>query len=99
MEKLKSGGDERQASNLAGVKNIVHTTNVIEVDYIDANYEHDGDDGFAKRGPKGYNGSKARRIVKPGSTKNGNSQNPSGDLPVGDGNSRNKQGCGVPNNT
>lgn len=42
------------------VENIVNTTNVVQVDFIKAEYEERDQAGFKKRAPQGYNGSKAR---------------------------------------
>lgn len=39
------------------------TTNVVKVDYIEGEYDGRGDDGFAKRMPKGYSGGRRNRSV------------------------------------
>ena len=38
-----------------------NTTNIVTVEYINADYEKDAKGGFAKRNAKGYNGSSATR--------------------------------------
>lgn len=38
-----------------------NTTNIVTVEYINADYDKDAKGGFAKRIPKGYNGSSATR--------------------------------------
>ena len=83
--------------------NVVTTnTNVVQVDYIGAEYQHGKDKGFAKRMPKGYNGSKANPKKKGGKGGSGldgggdgtDGRGGSGIGRQGDGNGNGKDGDG-----
>lgn len=63
----------RNGQTLADNVIIKNVTNVVKVDYIEAEYEGKDDQGFAKRAPRGYNGSKARdgHYLLPGEDQDG----------------------------
>lgn len=70
------------------VNNITNIKNVVQVDYIEADYEEKDAYGFKKRMPAGYNGSKANPKKKNGGGNgNGNGNgNDGGDGQSGNGN-------------
>ena len=65
--------NETLAGKAGTTKNVVTNTNVVQVDYIDAEYDGKDRNGFAKRAAGGYNGGKATK--KKGDGDDGSSKN------------------------
>lgn len=68
-------------SNLSEQVNVTNVQNVVQVDFIEADYDNKNQAGFKKRMPAGYNGSKANVKKK-------------GGLGAGDGGDGNGDGSG-----
>ena len=98
VEKSSRGGrlaqslalKRNEGETLTNQVNVVNTTNVVQVDYIDAEYQNEDDQGFAKR-KRGYNGSKATGKKHGDGDNNGGNWDGNGD---GNGNSGGK-GSGI----